>query len=259
MSVERRGHVALVGFHRPPHNFFDAELVRGICDAMEGAQGDGSSRVVVLWSEGRNFCAGANIRTGAVGAPGTAYGIADVTRAPLDLYRQGIRLFRCELPVVAAVQGAAVGGGLGLALAADFRMATPRTRFHCNFAGIGFHHGFGLTVTLPAVVGQQRAWRLLYTGGQLRGTEALEAGLCDGIVPSERLLDASIELAQSMAAAGPLAVRSIRRTMRDGLADRVWQAMVAESRAQAALADTADFAEGVRAAAERRPANWVGR
>lgn len=248
VSVERQGHVALVGVHRPPDNYFDAALVAGIADALESLEGDGATRAVVLWSEGKHFCAGAKIG-----------GEGDPTRSPLPLYAEGIRIFRTALPVVASVQGAAVGGGLGLALAADFRVASPETRFDCNFARLGFHHGFGITVTLPAVVGRQRALQLLLTGGRVRGDEALAWGLCDRLVPASELRDAAVSLASQLASQGPLAVRSIRHTMRQGFADAVWAAMQSESEAQSKLATTDDFAEGVRAMAERRPPAWTGR
>lgn len=249
MTVERDGYVALVGFHRPPDNYFDAVLVSALADALDDVEDDQTTRAVVLWSEGKHFCAGAKLGGGA----------GDPTRAPLDLYREGLRLFTGRLPVVAAVQGAAVGGGLGLALSADFRVATPETRFHCNFARLGFHHGFGITVTLPAVVGQQRALELLYGGNQLRGEAALMAGLCDRVVPASELTDAARSFAGEIAASGPLAVQAIRATMRAGLAERVWEAMQRESEAQLALARTEDFAEGVRATAERRPPEFAGR
>lgn len=250
VTIERDGHVALVGFHRPPENYFDAILVGAIADAFDEVQRDGTTRAIVLWSEGRHFCAGAKLGGG---------GVDDPSRAPLELYRVALRLFHAELPVVAAVQGAAVGGGLGLALACDFRVGTPESRFHCNFARLGFHQGFGITVTLPPVVGQQRALEMLYAGGQLRGDEALSAGLCDRMVPPEDLLGAARSFAGDLSASGPLAVRAIRATMRSGLAERVWQAMERESTAQRALASTEDFAEGVRASAERRSPVFAGR
>jgi len=249
VSVERDGHVALVGLRRPPANFFDAGLISELADVLDEVDVDGTSRAVVLWSEGKHFCAGARLDGSA----------RDPSRAPLRLYEQGIRLFRTHLPLVAAVQGAAVGGGFGLALAADFRVATPETRFDCNFARLGFHHGFGMTVTLPAVVGRQRALGLLLGGGALRGDAALAAGLCDRLATTDRLLDRAVELGGELASGGPLSVRAIRKTMRAGFAQEVWNAMQVEASEQVALAGSADFAEGVRAMAERRPAEWAGR
>lgn len=249
VSVERDGHVALVGFHRPPANYFDACLISRLADALEEIDADGTSRAVVLWSEGKHFCAGAKLDGGT----------QDPSRAPLTLYEQGIRVFRTRMPLVAAVQGAAVGGGLGLALAADFRVATPETRFDCNFSRLGFHHGFGITVTLPAVVGRQRALELLLAGGTMRGDAALAAGMCDRLLTGTQLLDGAVELAAELASRGPLAVRAIRRTMRAAFVEDVWEAMQVEAAAQVELAGTADFAEGVRAMAERRPPEWAGR
>jgi 2-(1,2-epoxy-1,2-dihydrophenyl)acetyl-CoA isomerase len=248
VTVDVADLVAVVEIHRPPNNFFDADLVGALADATESAEANPGVRAIVLCSEGKNFCAGA-----ALGSDD------DPSRTPLAVYRQGLRLFTGTRPIVAAVQGAAVGGGLGLALAADFRVATPESRFHCNFSRLGFHHGFGVTVTLPAVVGQQRALELLYTGGQVRGDDALRVGLCDRLVPASELRAEALALAGEIAASGPLAVQSIRRTMRGDLVERLRQAMERESEAQNILRTTDDFAEGVRAMAERRPPRFVGR
>jgi len=154
-------HVMLVEFSRPPHNYFDGALIGAIADAYEQLERGGSCRAIVLCSEGKHFCAGANF--------------AAKNPADGDLYEQAVRLFAAGLPVVAAVQGAAVGGGLGVALSADFRVASPDSRFSANFARLGIHHGFGITVTLPLVVGPQRALELLYTGVRLRGEGAGQA------------------------------------------------------------------------------------
>src|SRR5207253_6312277 len=133
-----------------------------IADAYATLDADPACRAVVLCSEGKHFCAGANF--------GAAAGNA--AEEPRSLYEQALRLFRSQTPVVAAVQGAAVGGGLGLALSADFRVVASDTRLWANFAQLGFHHGFGLTITLPAVVGQQTALELLLTGRRVDGQEA---------------------------------------------------------------------------------------
>jgi enoyl-CoA hydratase/carnithine racemase len=243
-------HVATLEIRRPPDNFFDADLICGLADALEGlAAGDrGDVRAVVLCSAGRHFCAGANFGAGGRGENDAA-----------RLYREAVRLFRQPLPVVAAVQGAAVGGGLGLALAADFRVAAPEARFTANFALLGFHQGFGLSVTLPRVVGIQAATELLTTGRRIGGDEALRLGLADRLAPAEGLRAEARSLAAEMAAAAPLAVRAIRATLRAGLADEVAAAVDHERAEQERLMRTADFREGLSAVAERRPGRFAGR
>jgi 2-(1,2-epoxy-1,2-dihydrophenyl)acetyl-CoA isomerase len=243
--------VATVTFSRPPNNHFDAALIGGLADAYEELDRGRRCRVIVLRSLGRHFCAGADF---GPSGPGSTL-VADAR----DLYGEGVRLFAAPLPVVAAVQGAAIGGGLGLALSADFRVAAPQSRWSANFALLGLHHGFGLSVTLPEVVGPQAAQRLLLTGARLNGEAAHQIGLVDQLVALEQLDEAAQALAAQIAAGAPLAVRAIRATMREGLAERVRRATERERREQAVLAQTEDFAEGVRASAERRPPRFSGR
>src|SRR5690606_14972413 len=137
------------------------------------------------------------------------------------------------------VQGAAVGGGFGLALCADFRVANRESRFRANFAQLGFHHGFGLTVTLPEVVGRQRALELLYTGRWVDGEEAHRIGLADRLVDGDPR-DAALGWARELARSAPLAVRSIRATMRRELLGAFAAAVDLEASEQAELIGTAD-------------------
>jgi enoyl-CoA hydratase/carnithine racemase len=247
VTVElREDHVGVVEFSRPPNNFFDGALIGEIASAYERLDSEPGCRAIVLCSEGKHFCAGANFA-----AENPAEGDA--------LYAGAVRLFAAQTPVVAAVQGAAIGGGLGVALSADFRVGTPDSRFSANFARLGIHHGFGITVTLPMVVGHQRALELLYLGARVRGEQAHAIGLCDRLVPSDRLRHEAIAFAAEIAVAAPLALRSIRRTMRGELADRVREATAHEAAEQAKLFPTEDFAEGVAAAGERREPRFHGR
>ena len=238
-------HVAVVEIHRPPNNFFDVALISNIADAYEELQA-GPCRAIVLCAEGRHFCAGADLTSGTERTIG-------------ELYGQALRLFQAKLPVVAAVAGSAIGGGLGLALASDFRVASPESRFSANFARLGFHHGFGLTVTLPDAVGQQAAASLLYTGRRIGGEEAHAIGLCDRLVAtSEAIVSEAKAMATELAAAAPLSVRAIRATMRRGLADRVREATDREQSEQDRLRRTKDFAEGVAASSQRREPDFTG-
>jgi enoyl-CoA hydratase/carnithine racemase len=240
--------VATIELHRPPNNFFDADLVRALADAYEAVDRRADCRAIVLCAEGRHFCAGLDFARG----PGPAAGAA-------SLYAEAERLFRAQTPVVAAVQGAAVGGGLGVACSADFRVACPEARFSANFARLGFHHGFALSTTLPAIVGQQHALDLLYTGRRIGGDEAARIGLCDRLVDAGELRAVAHAFAAEIAASAPLAVRSIRATMRGDLGDRARAAMAREAAEQDRLRRTSDWTEGVRAAAERRTPRFEGR
>jgi enoyl-CoA hydratase/carnithine racemase len=240
-------HVAVIEFSNPPVNYFDADLVAAIADACTVAA-DGAARAIVLCSSGTVFCAGAE------------FGKHDDTKAdPSELYETALRLFRQPLPMIAAIQGAAIGGGLGLALAADFRIASTNAKFAVNFAQIGIHHGFGLSVTLPNAIGRQAAMDLLYTGRRIKTDEAAANGLVDQICEPDQLLTVATEYAASIAASAPLAVRAIRHTLRAGLVDEVAAAVVHESDEQRALFGTDDFAEGVAAVNQRRPGRFVGR
>ncbi len=241
-------HVATIEIRRPPNNFFDAALITRLAEVTEGLAEDGDTRAVVLCSEGKHFCAGANFSREGEGAGET-----------VRLYDAAVRLFRQPLPIVAAVQGAAVGGGLGLALAADFRVVAPEARFTANFVLLGFHQGFGISVTLPRVAGPQAAMELLTTGRRIGGEEAVRLGLADRLVPLDEVRAGAQALAAEIAASAPLAVRSIRATLRGDLADQVAAAVDHERVEQQRLMRTADFREGVAAVAERRPGRFTGR
>lgn len=239
--------VAIVTIHRPPNNFFDTALVRAIADTFDALAGT-DRRAIALRSEGKHFCAGRDFS-----AP---RGDDD---APEQLYAEAVRLLTTPLPWVAAIQGAAIGGGLGLALAADFRVGTPRARFAANFSRLGLHHGFGLSVLLPRVVGDQAAAELLLTGERIDGRRAADIGLLDRLVAEDELDAQAVAFASRLAGAAPLALRAIRATLRRDLAERFVAATEHEAEQQARLRATEDFHEGTAAAKERREPRWVGR
>tara|TARA_B100000029_G_scaffold516745_1_gene633598 strand:- start:10906 stop:11727 length:822 start_codon:yes stop_codon:yes gene_type:complete len=261
VTVELDNYIALVEFHRPPHNFFDVSLLTGIADAFHALDMESNCRVIVLASEGKSFCAGAQLGNYQKqdSADENEDNKAEKTIVGRDhVYEQGVRMMECGLPVIAVVQGAAIGGGLGVALSADFRVAAPEARFSANFSRLGFHHGFGLTVTLPALVGNQMAANLLYTGRRVGGEEALGLGLCDVLAPIEDLRNRAFNMAEEIAISAPLSVKAIRRTMRQGLVDRFRMATDHEQVEQDWLRQTNDFAEGVRAMSERRRPDFKG-
>lgn len=246
------GHVGITEICRAPNNYFDKVLIGELANAFEQFDADPDIRAILLCAEGKNFCAGADF---ASRDRGTVIGDSQGGH----LYQQAVRLFRCRMPVVAAVQGAAVGGGLGLSLVADFRVASADSRFSANFNRLGFHPGFGLSATLPRVVGEQKAALLFYTGRRIGGEEAHAIGLVDVLAPQDGLRAVALALAGEIAQSSPIAVASTRSTLRRGLADAVAAITDHELSEQEQHFQTEDFREGVKAMAERRPPVFQGR
>ncbi|MGA0601704.1 enoyl-CoA hydratase/isomerase family protein [Caulobacter sp. KR2-114] len=251
VSARTEGHVAVLEFNRPPTNFVSVELVRALADALHAADDDKGVRASVVCSAGKAFCAGADLAS-PTGVGGS--GMQGIN----PLYHEAVRLFSVKKPIVMAVQGAAVGAGLGLALVGDFRIAAPEARFVSNFVKLGFHPGFGITHTLPRVVGEQKALLMCLTGRRVKAEEALAWGLVDEVVPLEDLRPAALRLAQEIAENAPLAVQATRKTFRADLAAAVKAQTDHELVEQTWLRETKDFAEGVRSVNERRPGNFVG-
>ncbi len=251
VSAKLDGHVALLEIDRQPHNFVSVELMRNLADALEEIDASNTIRAVVLAAAGKSFSAGADLASPT--------GVGGQGMEGIDpLYAQAVRLFSVKTPIVAAVQGAAVGAGLGLSLVADFRIAAPEARFAANFVKLGFHPGFGITHTLPRLIGQQRAALMCLTGRRIKAEEGLAWGLVDQVVAMAELRDAAIALAREIAEAAPLAVRRTRATLRAGLAEAVKATTAHERDEQTILRATADFAEGVKSVNERRPGVFVG-
>ncbi|MDR3467460.1 MAG: enoyl-CoA hydratase/isomerase family protein [Xanthobacteraceae bacterium] len=261
IAIEQNGFVATIEIRRPPLNFFDIALIRQIADALDEIDADPGLRATVLAAQGKAFCAGANFNDPArQDSEAAAKADPAASLGPINhLYQEAVRIFRAKKPIVAAVHGAAIGGGLGLALSADFRVTCPEARFSANFTKLGFHPGFGLTVTLPEAVGKTNAALMFYTSRRVTGEEAFKMGLASVLVPQAEVRAEAVKLAAEIAECSPLGVVSTRATLRQGLADRVKAATDHELAEQSWLRATEDFKEGVKATEERRVPNFTGR
>jgi len=243
ITVEIDGNIAFVEINRPPNNFFDYLLIQQIADAYEEIDSIPECRIIILSSEGKNFCAGANF--------GQDEDMLDKSVPYAKLYAQAVRLFKTKKPVIAVIQGAAIGGGLGLALSADFRIASPEARFSANFAKLGFHPGFGSSVTLPRVVGRQMAMDMLFTARRVNGEEAFSIGLADKLTQKENLMKEAINFAEEISSSAPMAIESIRSTLRGNLAQQVEEIVDWELSEQVRLQKTEDFKAGIEASLKR--------
>jgi enoyl-CoA hydratase/carnithine racemase len=238
-----------IEINRPPHNYFDEDLISKIADILEDLDKQDNCRSIILCSIGKNFCAGANFSKSNFIKGENIYE---------NLYKQALRIFRTSKPIIAVIQGAAIGGGLGLALSADFRVTCKEAKFSANFGKLGFHQGFGTTVTLPRLVGYQKAKLLLLTSKRITGEEAYNIGLADYITDKDHLMFKAKEVTDEINSSGPLAIKAIRNTINDGLADEIEKIVKVEAFEQNKLRSTKDFKEGIEASINRRDANFKG-
>ena len=251
VGVTLDGHVATVEIRRPPNNFLDTELIASLAAALEALDEEANCRSIVLAAAGKHFCAGANlVKRLDAGQP------TPVQRR--HLYHEAQRLVQTRKPIVAAVHGSAIGAGLGLALVADFRVSCNESRLAANFTALGYHPGFGMTATLPRLVGHQKAQWLFYTGRRLTGQEAFAMGLVDRLVEQDKVRQTAQEMAGELAQIAPLALQATRASLRNELVPAFRAATEREAFQQQWLRETGDFKEGVLASNERRPPKFTG-
>lgn len=249
ITITHADHVATIILERAPHNFVDANVICELANQLEALDANADCRAVVLAANGKAFCAGADL-SGSAGATASTVAAA--------LYTHAMRLFRTTKPIIAAVHGPAIGAGLGLALIADFRVTCEAARFSASFTRLGFHPGFGLTATLPNLIGMQKASMLFYTGRRIDGALAFAMGLADELVPQEEVRSRASALANEIALSAPQAILSTRSELRRGLAEAIAQANQREQSFQEIQFATADFKEGIAASTERRVPVFTG-
>jgi enoyl-CoA hydratase/carnithine racemase len=260
LGVTRLGHVVVAELLAGPHNFASSELLNTLSDALAAAEADGA-RAAVICAEGKSFCAGAQFSGGA-GERAAGFGqfVQTVDDSPIGpFYEAAIRLFTIKIPLVAAVHGPAVGAGFGLATACDLRVICPEAFMATNFVKLGIHPGFGISLTLPELVGPARANDILLTGRRIGGEEAMALGLANRLVARDAVRQTAIDLATEIAGAAPLAVQATRATMRKGLYERVREQLQHERQTQDWLSSTADAEEGIAAMLERRDGVFTGK
>ena len=243
LNYSIKKHTAYIKINRPPNNYFDASLIESIADILDNLDKEIMCRSIILYSEGKNFCAGADFSKSNFIQGENIYE---------NLYKQALRLFKTSKPIIAIVQGAAIGGGLGLALSADFRITCKEARFSSNFGKLGFHQGFGISLTLPRLVGNQNAKLLLLTSRRLDGEEAYKIGLADVLTDKNLLMVKAEELANEINTSGPLGIKSIRTTLNEGLVNQLEKVVIREASEQNKLRKTKDFKEGINASLNRK-------
>ena len=256
---ERLEHVAKITLHRPDSlNALRVEMSRDLLQALQNAARDDSVRVILVTGAGRAFSSGGDITfMEEVVARGGAFGDF---RALVDLGRDLARtIHACDKPVLAAVNGAAAGGGMGLALCCDVRWASERAVFAQSFARIGLHPDWGSLYHLPRLIGPSRALELMWTGDRIDAAEALRLGIVSRVLPGEALLPEMLAFAERLARGATAALAEIKRSLREMDGASLEAALDREVEAQERCWNTRDAREGFAAFLAKREAKFEGR
>jgi enoyl-CoA hydratase/carnithine racemase len=255
--LERRGHVLVVTMNRPhARNALSTEMMAIMREAWDEVDRDPEIRACVLTGAGGAFCAGADLKAMRANHPGDGFRSGGPDLSRIDALLKGRRLTK---PLIAAVEGPAIAGGTEILQATDIRVAGRGARFGVAEARWGLFPLGGSAVRLPRQIPYTIAAELLLTGRQLSAEEALRIGLIGEVVPDGQALARALELADAVAANGPVAVQAILRTMREteGMAEQ--DAFVIESAIGMAVFTSDDAKEGPAAFAEKRPPRFMGR
>jgi enoyl-CoA hydratase/carnithine racemase len=254
--------VATLTLNRPDNrNSMTPDVLAGLAEGVARLRSDASLRCAIVTGRGSSFCAGADFRSrSAPGAP------ADPDAPPLPphersyaAYAPFLSLLDVEIPVIAAMQGHAIGGGFGLALVCDLRVANRDAKYGANFVRLGLSPGMATTYFMPRFMGLPRALELLLTGRIVTGAEAAAQGLVNDAVAPEAVLARAQALAREIASAAPLAVRWTKRLVYAGAGWDPRQAARAEAHYQSRTQETEDFKEGVAALLGKREPKFRGR
>ena len=261
---EREGAVAILTLNRPQNrNSMTPDVMEAFSAGIARVRSDRGVRVVVITGRGGSFCAGADFRTAsptAVGASGSADqgGAMLPAERAFGLYEPFLSVLDIEVPTIAAMNGHAIGGGLGLALVTDIRVANREAKYGANFARLGFHSGMAISYLLPRIVGVPVAADLLFSGSVITGVEAHAIGLVHCAVAPDEVAAEAMRRARTIAACAPLAVRLMKKSLYRGAGWNARAAAEAEAWAQSATLATADAQEGIRALLEKRDPDFKG-
>lgn len=250
--------IARIHLNRPAtSNGMDVELLKAFYEVIMMCHGDPRVRVVLLSGEGKNFCAGGDVKMFA--SKGEA--LPDYLRQATSYLEICILgLMRLNAPVIAMIHGyAAGGGGLGLVCAADLVVATESSKFMSGATRAGMAPDAGVSVSLARIVGLRRAMDILLTSRVLDSKEALSLGLINRVVPDDQLFTASFAFAQELAAGAPKALAATKRMLWNGVGLSVEAAMPEEARSVSELSGTADAREALAAVIERRKPTFTGK
>lgn len=255
---EVEDHVATLTLNRPDNrNSMTPDVLAGLADAVARARGDSDVRCLIVTGRGKSFCAGADFKSQTLAGSGAE--VAPPHERFYGTYVPFLSILDVEVPTIAAMQGHAIGGGLGLGVVCDLRVANREARYGANFVRLGLHPGMATTYLLPRLMGVPKAVEFLLTGRIVSGAEAADAGLVNHAVDADEVLSRAGELAAEIAAAAPRAVQWTKRSIYEGLGWDPRTAARREAHVQSRTAEMEDAREGIAALLGRREPDFRGR
>ncbi len=255
---EVRESIAQITLNRPENrNSMTEDVLKGLADAVTRVKEDPEIRCVIVTGRGRSFCAGADFRSQVQRDEGERPVLPN--ERSFAMYAPFLSLLEIEVPVIAAMNGHAIGGGLGLAVVCDLRVANREAKYGANFVRLGLHPGMATTYLLPRLLGVPKGVEMILTGRIVTGEEAAEIGLANHAVDPDQVLEKAWELAREIATAAPVAVRMAKRSIYRGLEWDPRTAAELEAHAQSRTLETKDSQEGIRALLEKRTPDFRGR
>ncbi|MCI4330437.1 MAG: enoyl-CoA hydratase-related protein [Thermoplasmata archaeon] len=255
--VDRRSEgdgVELLTLRNPPLNLLSTAVMTGLAEAVDSLERSPSTRCVVLTGEGKNFCAGADLKEMAT------IGLAEAPKVVRHGHALFSRIAGLNAPVIGAIQGLALGGGLELALACDLRVAGESAKLGAPETSFGLMPAYGGTQRLPRLLGVSKAAEMIFTAGMIHAAEAWRIGLVNQVVPAGQELRAARDLAHTIGQRAPRAVQAAKRVMREGRERPLSAGLELEARAfEGEVLGSEDLREGLGSFAEHRPPRFTGK
>ncbi len=248
--LEKKNAIATVTLNRPGRlNALNDQLADELSDAFASADRDEETRVVVITGAGRAFCSGVDLKERGGGRSQLGHTLADRLFAAVNI----------EKPVIASINGVAVGGGCTITLSCDIRIASEDAKFQLPFTRLSFCTELGSTYLLPRLIGMGKACELILTSKMIDAKEAQEIGLVNQVVPASELAKTTYEMASNIAKLPPLAVQMNKRGLRQAMNTDLPSRLRFEALATAYLSDTEDRKEAIKAFLEKREPIFTGR
>jgi enoyl-CoA hydratase len=253
--LEIMDRIAQITLNRPQNrNSMDGEVMPAFLEVVNRVKEERDLRCVIITGTGKSFCAGADFKNSPQ---------ASSDNLPhenlMEVYEPFLRIGEIRVPTLAALNGHAIGGGFGLALICDIRVANKDSKYGANFARLGLHSGMAVSYMLPRLVGLPRANELLFTGRLINGETAAQIGLANYAVDTQDVLERTWELAREIASCAPAAVRMMKRSVYRGIDWDPRSAAEIEAHCQSRSLETEDAKEGISALLEKREPNFQGR